>query len=277
MKSLQWLLSFATALAVAVFMALSVGGCKDKSTNPPEDLTVPDDIFPLVPGRQIEYNGYLTQNDTETKIANSDSGYYTKWSLFGTTKLSTVFGPLVPAGTTPDSGFLVKDTTKIPRFGVASKFTPIFVSYDPTTAKYLFFTNLGYFYRAFQIKASGQTTIRSDSLRWITLADPRVKLNNEFTSFGPESFSGTVSGSPATVVLTIKGKWEGKETITVGSTAYETFRLVVTRTVTLGTTTIAGGPTAKLWVAKGIGPVQMHLYGDAETHGNFRKMTAKNF
>ncbi len=276
MKAFKTMLTVGLVFVVAVSMALTVNGCKEKTTAPPVvDLTVPDDIFPLVSGRFIEYNGYLTQNDTETKIAASEATYYTKWSIGTSIPITAVF-PSPPFTVPSGNGVLVRDTTRIPGIGLTFRFTPVFVKYDSTTAEYQYLTNLGLFYRTFAIRTTGTTNTRADSLRFIFLAKPRAKIGNEFTAFD-ENFSGTVSGSPATITLKITGKFEAKEDLVIGTTTYNTYRVVISRIISLGATPIATGVTAKLWVVKGVGPVKMWLYGDAENSGHFRTMTNKNF
>ncbi|MBU2444381.1 MAG: hypothetical protein KJ666_02245 [Bacteroidetes bacterium] len=254
----------------------SITSCT-KSEDPvsPPDTSVPATIFPLVANRQIEYNGWLTQNDTETKIAPSEAGFYSKWFIHGTVPVNAIF-PNPPFTNLSGFASLIRDTTKIPGVGVASKFTPFLIRYDSANASYDFLTNIGFFYRTFKVYTTGTTNIKVDSLRWIKLADTKSGLNKEFTAFD-ETFTGVVGTASVQVRLQVLGNFEAKETITVGTTSYETYRLVAKRKVFIGTTLAAEGLTAKLWLVNNVGPIQILLIGDAESHGKFQKMTAKNF
>lgn len=269
---------FVRSLRVGMVAAMAlffVAGCEKDSPTETTDTTIPDNIFPLTAGRVISYNGYLTQNDTETKISASEAGYSTTWSITTKIPVAAVF-PNPPFNVT-GSAYLIRDTTKVPGVGVTSKFTPVFADYDSTTGAYTYMTNLGFFYRTFQVKSSGLTTIKNDSLRFIVLANPRAGMGGTFTCLD-ENFSGSVAGTPTTVNLKITGTWGSeKQTVTGGGATYEAYYLEIRRVVTIGTTPVATGLTAKLWVVPGVGPVKMHLIGDAESHGNYRVISGKNF
>jgi len=277
-------LSLIMACVIVIGMALFVSSCKktEDTVGPGISTVVPDSLFPLIAGRVINFNGYLSQNDTETKITASETGYFTRWTLSGTLPLTAVLGGL---GTGLGNGFFIKDSTYIagtdtlrnPKVLPGSKITPLFIRYDSVTAKYSYLTNLGYFYRTFQIKLPGVTTIRSDSLRWITLADPRSGIGTSFKALPDENFSGTVSGTAATITLVINGVFEAQETLNIGGTNYDTYRLAASRVVTLGSTQIATGTTAKVWLQPGKGIVKIYLYGDAESHGRFFTMTTRTY
>ena len=263
------------AAMVAALTVLFVAGCEKDSTTEPADTTIPDNIFPLTAGRVISYNGYLTQNDTETKIAASEAGYSTTWSIATKIPVTAVFPN--PPFNVSGSAYLIRDTTKVPGVGVAMKFTPVFANYDSATGAYTYMTNLGFFYRTFQVKAAGSANIANDSLRFIVLANPRAGLGGTFTCFD-ENFSGSVAGTPATINLKITGTWgTAKQSVTGGGVTYEAYYLEIRRVVTIGSTPVATGLTAKLWVVPGVGPVKMHLIGDSESHGNYRVITGKNF
>lgn len=267
-RSLRMLSIVGTAL-------LALAGCDKDSSTEPTDTNIPDNIFPLTAGRVISYSGYLTQNDTETKIAASEAGYSTTWSITTKIPVNAVFPN--PPFNVSGNAVLIRDTTKVPGVGVTMKFTPVFVDFDSSTGAYTYLTNLGFFYRTFQVKAAGATTIRSDSLRFIVLANPRAGMGGTFTCLD-ETFAGTVAGSAANVNLKITGTWaSAKQSLTAGGATYETYYLEIRRVVTIAGTPVATGLTAKLWVAAGVGPVKMHLIGDTETHGNYRVISGKNF
>ena len=270
--NLRTVFMWSIVAVVFVSMAVFVAGCKDDETSGPSVTPVPDNIFPLVAGHYFEYNGWLTQNDTETKIAASEATYYAKWTIGTTIPVTAIFPN--PPFTVTGSAVLVYDTTKIPGIGVTSKFTPVFVKYDTANAQYEYLTNIGLFYRTFQVKSGAN--IRNDSLRFIILAKPRSGIGVKFECFN-ETFDGTVSGVASPVTLKITGEFVRTEVVTVGSTDYSAYYVEISRLITVGTTPVATGVTAKLWVVENVGPVKMHLIGDAENHGNYRVMTSKNF
>jgi hypothetical protein len=107
------------------------------------------------------------------------------------------------------------------------------------------------------------------------LAKPSAGVGVEWVAFN-ETFTSAVIGL---VRLEIKAEFEAKETLTAASTDWVTYRLVATRRVYLGTSTtsISTNPTAKLWMAEGVGPIQIELRGDAESNGKRQTLTAKNF
>lgn len=263
------------AVTFAALAMLFVAGCEKENSAEISITVIPDDIFPLTSGRVITYSGYLTQNDTETKIAASEAGYSTSWSITTKIPVTAVFPN--PPFNVSGSAYLIRDTTRVPGVGVAMKFTPVFADYDSASGAYRYMTNLGFFYRTFQVKAAGSANIQSDSLRFIVLANPRAGMGGTFTCLD-ENFSGSVAGTPATVNLKITGTWgTTKQTVTGGGVSYEAYYLEIRRVITIAGTPVATGLTAKLWVVPGVGPVQMHLIGDAESHGNYRVISGKNF
>lgn len=260
---------------IALSALLVLAGCEKDSATDPLDTAIPDNIFPLTAGRVISYSGYLTQNDTETKITASEAGYSTSWTIASKIPVTAIFPN--PPFNVSGSAYLIRDTTKVPGVGVAFKFTPVFADFDSASGEYKYMTNLGFFYRTFQVKQAGSADIRNDSLRFIVLANPRAGLGGTFTCFD-ESFSGTVAGTAATVNLKITGTWgSAKQSVTGGGATYEAYYLEIRRVVSIAGTPVATGLTAKIWLVPGVGPVQMHLIGDAESHGNYRVISSKNF
>lgn len=242
-----------------------INGCKDEDTTtpPPEDLTVPSAIFPLTAGRVIVYNsGTLLVNDSETPLTGSEVNFQSSWIIAGKTTFP------IPPYTTPTA---ILDTTKTLGMTLPRTFM---IHRDTTTNVFYFLTNLGYFFRSQNIKAT-DTTYRADSLRWIALAKPSEGLKKKWTAFS-ETFTSATLGS---VKLEIIGEFEAKESLTAAGTTYATYRLVATRNVYLGTSTspVSTGVTAKLWMVENLGPVKIELRGDAESHGKRQTMTGKNF
>ena len=284
MNRTKTFLYFAFALSVMFSMMVFVNGCKkDEATGPGEDLTVPNDVFPLIATRRFDYTGYFTTIDTEIPIAGTSAFYSTSWTLGSSvTPLSAVFGSTYAAIVSAANGgrtsaSLVNDST-LTAPGGAMKFTPVFAYYDSTNADYYYMTNLGLFFRSSRIKLPSDTTkIRIDSLRFIKLASPKVGIGGTFTSFEENFVSYSNPAAPTTINLAITGKWESKTDVTVNGLTFSTYYLVISRTAKVGSVTVSGGVTAKLWLAKGIGPVKMFLVGDAENPGNYRELKTKNF
>ncbi len=277
---------FGAAMLIAM---LAFNGCKkDDAVVTPVDKTVPNDVFPLIATHRFDYSGYFTNQDTETPIAGTSAFYSNSWTLGGNTPFSAIFGATYGGLISANNGgktsaSLIYDTTLIAPplipAGSVKKFTPIFAYYDTATTDYYYMTNLGLFFRSSRItKSATDTTIRSDSLRFIKLASPKAGIGGEFTSFQQSYISYSNPLAPTTIDLTITGKWDSKVDVTVnGTTYYSTYYLVISRVAKVGTAQVAGGVTARLWLAKGIGPVKMFLAGDAEAPGNFRELKTKNF
>jgi len=253
-------------IAGLFFTSLSYMGCKDEdsgTTNPPAtDTSVPKEIFPLVPGRVIEYNsGTLLSFDSSTPIAGSEIGYQSKWIIAGPT-------PYLPPYTSPTA---IIDTTKTLGLTLLRTFL---IHRDTTANIYYFLTNLGYFFRSQNIQ-DGTGSIRGDSLRWIALAKPGEGLKKKWIAFS-ESFTSATIGA---VKLEITGEFEEKESLTAAGSTYTTYRTVATRNIFLGTSTtpVSTGITARLWMVENVGPIKIELRGDAESHGKLQTMTGKNF
>ncbi len=275
-KTLYTLLSAAMLIALFAF-----NGCKDKITDP-VDKTIPNDVFPLTAGNRFEYSGYFTNADTEVPLAGTSAFYNSTWLLGNpATPFSAVFGPTYGALVSANNGgrtsaSLIRDST-LTAPGGTRKFTPIFAYYDSASADYYYMTNLGLFFRGSVIRDSATGGIRRDSLKFIKLASPRAGIGGSFESFQQNYVSYSNPTAPTTINLTVTGKWDSKVDVVVNGVTYPAYYLIISRTAKVGTATVAGGITAKLWLVKGIGPVKMFLAGDAEAPGNYRELKSKNF
>jgi hypothetical protein len=256
---------FFILMMLGVLSLFLILGC-DEDETPVEDDTpdpVPANIFPLTTGHVIVYNeGTLLNLDTDVPIAGTEVGYQSKW---------IIAGQVAPGPAPYTMPTVILDTTTVLGNTVGR---PFLAHLETTPNDYYFLTNLGYFFRSQQILDSN-SAVRSDSLRWILLANPSSGVGVEWVAFN-ETFTSAVAGQ---LRLEIKAEFEGTETINAGGTNYTTYRLVATRRVYLGssTTSISTAVTAKLWMAENIGPIQIELRGDAESNGKRQKMTAKNF
>ena len=249
-----------------LFTFLICGCSEDESPIDKTPDPVPANIFPLTPGNVLIYNsGTLLNLDTDVPIAGTEIGFESKWIIAG----KVAPGP--PPYTQPT---VILDTTVV----LGQTVPRTFLAHLEGTNEYYFLTNLGYFFRSQKIYTTpGDSTsgIRADSLRWILLAKPSAGVGVEWVAFN-ETFTSAVIGL---VRLEIKAAFEAKETLTAAGTDWVTYRLVATRRVYLGTSTtsISTNPTAKLWMAEGVGPIQIELRGDAESNGKRQTLTAKNF
>jgi hypothetical protein len=280
MKKVLFTLLYAGALvSVSLF-----NGCKDEETTKPvEDKTVPNDIFPLTAGHRFDYSGYFTTQDTETPIPGTSSFYSTSWTIGSpATPLAAVFGANYGAIVSANNGgrttaSLIYDST-LTAPGGATKFTPVFAYYDSASTDYYYMSNLGLFFRGSRIyKSASDTTVRIDSLRFIKLASPKAGIGGTFTCFEENFVSYSNPVAPTTIKLSITGQWKSKQDITVNGVTYSTYYLEISRVASVGGQAVSSGITAKLWLAKGIGPVKMLLIGDVETPGNYRELKSKNF
>jgi hypothetical protein len=256
-------------LAPLIFF-LFFAGCKDNPVDPPPSEEVPKNLFPLVPGRVIVFGeGYLTHEATDSMIAGTNTTFSSQWIIAGP---STV----IPHPSLPVT--VVLDTTSVTAMNLVRGRT-FFIAQDTATGNFDFLTNLGLFYRDYKITAvAGDTTssIRADSLKWITLAKASEGLNKTWNAFD-ETFTGIYTGQTVQITLVIEARFEAKETITAGGVSYESYRLNATRKAYLGGNLVSTGITAVIWLVPDVGPIQMFLAGDAEAPGKWMKMTAKNF
>jgi hypothetical protein len=271
--------------AMVLIAVLFVSGCKkdETTTTPTVDKTIPADVFPLTRGNQFVYTGWFTTQDTETPVAGSSSFYRTSWTIINVdTPLAKVYGPLYNASKSGGrtNAALILDSTLVNPSPAVYKLTPVAAYKDAATNDYFYLTNLGLFFRQSVVKDSASAAkVRGDSLRFIKLASPNAGLGAEFKCF-EETFTSYANPQAATpITLTITGKWADKtEDVTVNGTTFTgTYPIVISRVAKAGTTVVSTGITARIWLAKGIGPVKMFLVGDAEVPGNYRELKSKNF
>lgn len=250
----------------SVIITLTITGCKKDDSNPTNGGTpdpVPANIFPLTPGNALIYNnGNLLHADSDSAIAGTSTGFQSKW---------IILGKVAPGPAPYTSPTVIRDTTIVAgQTGVRT----FMAHHDTTNNEFWFLTNLGYFFRSQQINDSNGN-VRGDSLRWILLAKPSAGVGVEWVAFN-ETFTSALVGQ---VRLEIKAAFEAKENLAAAGTTFDTYRLVSTRRVYLGssTTSISTGITARLWMAENVGPVKIELRGDAESNGKIQTLTGKNF
>lgn len=277
-KSLFTLFCLVSLTSIALF-----NGCKkDEDPLTPQE-TVPNDVFPLTAGHSFQYSGYFTYQDTDSILSASASFYSSTWTVMSAdTPLANVYGSGLatliaskPNGKA-NAALIIDRTLAVPPS--TYKTTPVAAYYDNTGGSYYYLTNLGLFFRSSVIKESATATgVRNDSLRFINLAFTGKKIGESFTCFEENFVSYSNPQAPTTINLKITGTWVSKQDVTVNGMSFTTYYLLITRVASVGSLTVSSGNTAKIWLAKGIGPVKMHLYGDAEVPGNYRELKSKNF
>jgi len=268
MKSKSMYFLLAVFGIIGTVFVITTGGCKKEGTTQPPVITpITDDLYPLIVGRQITYSGFLRDPATDTNITATGAFYMTKWLVVDT-------NAAVPIGGT--SNLLLDSTHVSPGVWVR---TPIFIRRTPPTgsANFSFLQNIGPFYRRFYVE-------RGDSIRWILIAKLDAGMNNEWTAFdstwttSPNALPPIPPNTP--VRLQIVGKFEGRETLTLGGQTFnDTYKLTTRRKIYLGgsSTPSVDAPTATIWLAPNIGPVKMILNADGESYGHFREYTSRNF
>lgn len=243
-----------------LFLIFFLPGCDEDSTSPEETQPINDDLFPMIIGRQITYNGFLRDATTDENIT-AFTQYMATWSVVSNDTAT-------PAGGTSN---LIMDSTLAPT-GLANPpvawvQTPFFIRRSPPTgtANFSFLQNLGPFYRRFNIQLT-------DTLRWIDLAQLDKGVNNEFTAF--DSTWATASGN---IQLLIVGNFEPNISISVNGQDFTTYLLTTRRRIFADGVLITEAPTASLWLAEDIGPVKMIINADGENFGHYRELLNKNF
>lgn len=256
-----------TFLVFGAVLSLTITGCKKEESNPTDgggtSDPVPANIFPLTPGNVLMFNsGNLLHADSDSAIAGTSTGFQSKW---------IIAGKVAPGPAPYTQPTLIIDTTIVAGQTARRNFL---AHHDTVSNEFWFLTNLGYFFRSQQINGT-DGNVRGDSLRWILLAKPSAGIGVEWVSFN-ETFTSALVGP---VRLEIKAAFEAKETLAAAGTTFETYRLVSTRRVYLGTSTtsISTGITARLWMVDNVGPVKIELRGDAESNGKVQTLTGKNF
>lgn len=256
---------FLPVLFVFFFMLtlVSYSGCSsDDTTAPPVVTPITEDLFPLTPGNQITYTGFLRTVGSDTNIT-SFTAYQSKWTVISNSTPTPVGG----------TANLVLDSTLVPT-GIANPpvawvANPLLIRRSPATGSgnFSFMQNIASFYRSFNIQ-------RTDTLRFFDLAQMDKGMNNTFTAF-----DSTFTTSTGEVRLQVIGTFEGRETLTLAGETFNTYRLVTKRQIYLGGSTTPNiiANTATLWLAAGIGPVKMILNADPENFGHFREYSGRNF
>lgn len=236
-------------------------GCDTTEPKGPDPIT--EDLFPLTIGRQIVYSGFLRARDVDTNITATGAVFEARMLVASNNQATPVGG----------TSHLLLDSMRVPT-GIPTpptfwKITHYFVKKDQPTGphSFSFLTGIGSFYRRF-----GMGT-RTDTLKWILLADMKAGLDNEWIGF-----DSTWTSPAGLVRLQIVGKFT-KETITAGGQTFSTYKATATRKIYLGGSATASvvAPTATIWLAPNIGIVQFIFNADTESPGFTRYFKSKNF
>jgi hypothetical protein len=218
---------------------------------------ITSDLFPLVLGHKFTFKGYAIAT-TGLPLADPMQRYQTIWTIG-------------PAGPFPGSTVIVDSTRFIhPTLGEIGVARNLIIVKNPVTGEYLFAQTLGPFFRAFNIP-------RVDTVRLVSIAKPEVGIGGTWTSFD----SSYVDGTGATIRLEILGEVEDGEVITDSSgagTTYETIRFRTWRRISVNSAVVVdNATTSKIWLRKGVGPIQVLIAQDTENFGHFRTLSDKNF
>lgn len=264
MKVFKAALMVGLALTVAIGMALTSSGCKEKTTQPKVE-PINEDLFPLIVGHKITYTGFLRQDTTDAEIT-AFTAYQAKWTILTNSQPDPYGG--APATVINDSTFVPSGVTTPPAVWRSNNL--LIRRASPTgTSNIEFLNDLGLFYRTFGIA-------RTDSLKWMTIAQLDKGVGVEFTVFDQ-----TFTGATGNVRLVVWGKFSGKEPKTIGGVTWNPYKLELGRRVYLGTsqTPATQGPTATFWLEPNVGPVAMILNaGGARGYfGHTRNYASKNF
>jgi hypothetical protein len=224
-------------------------------------------IFPLVNGHSYVYAGYATNTSSNGggRLPDPNNIYRTRWSLIG-----PLPGPIPPAGS-----FSIQDSTTLHLGTTDTTVTRTLVIIpNPVTGTFTFFQTLGPFFRALGITPPGGPT---DTVRAVTIVDPRVGIGGTWTPFD----STYTNAQSSTVRLQIIGTLEGGDQITDSSaqrTTRDALRFVTRRNIWVGSSQVVSNAiTARIWLSRDIGPVQVHIAEDTENIGHFRVMKEKSF
>lgn len=267
MKAFKTMLVVGLVFAIAIPMALTVNGCKEKTTEPPKIVPITEDVFPLTVGRKITYSGMLRQDTTDVEVTASAAVYIAKWTIL-TNSQPDPFGGAAAT--------VINDSTQVPT-GVTTppiiwRVSSLLIRRaSPTgTSNIEFINDIALFYRTFGI------ALTRDTLRWMTIAQLDQGLDKEFIVFNE-----TFTGATGPVRLLVWGKFSAKSSLTIGGTTFNPYKLELGRRVYLGTSTepATQGPTATFWLEPNVGPVKMILNaGGAKGYfGHTRNFSAKNF
>jgi hypothetical protein len=221
-------------------------------------------IFPLQNGNRYIYGGYAinTSANGSTRIPDPGNVYLTSWTLIG-----PLPGPNPPAGS-----FAIRDTTRRPNAtSDTTEVRSLVIIRNPLTGSFTFLQTLGPFFRALGVLPLGRT----DTVRAVVIADPSLGIGGTWTGF--DSTYQNATGSQ--VRLQIVGSLEAGETITDSTGAtHDALRFRTHRNVFVGSSqVVSNATTARIWLVRNVGPVQVHIAEDTENIGHFRVLENRNF
>lgn len=250
-------------ILLAAGFLLTVSSCKkDNPAAPVRGEQVTGDLFPLVLGHKLTFNGYIRHAVNDTNITATGAYYQGRMTIVsnstptpvgGTSHLISDSSLVSPAPVWVPSGFYIRRTTT-------------------TSGDFRFLTNLGRFYRSFGISSP-------DSLKWVLLVKEGSYVKADKFDESWTAYDSTFAGSTGPVKLVIKGEFIAKETITLNGVSYTAYKLEAKRYIYLGTSTTPAvqGATATIWLQAGLGIVKFIYNSDGETSGFERNLLTKNF
>lgn len=250
---------------LAALYLMTVTSCKKETTQPAKEQ-VTGDMYPLINGNKIRFNGYIRHAQNDTNITATGAYYQARMTVFtaGFPPLPSFVAPL--AGTTyfiQDSSLVVAPSTwNVSGFYVKRS--------AATSGDIWFLTNAGRFYRTLGVYPG-----RIDSLKWVLLVKEGAFIGESWVAFDSSYTSSTVGSAR----LRVDCVFEGKVSITVNSQTFEAYKLVATRKVYAGgsSTPLQEGSTATIWLVPNVGIVKFIYNSDGETPGFERNYLSRNF
>ncbi|MFO7446011.1 MAG: hypothetical protein R6W90_06565 [Ignavibacteriaceae bacterium] len=241
-------------LIVVFFMlaASVIAGCGDDNPSEPEVQAINEDLFPLVIGRQLVYNGYLRDPGTDQNNT-SFTAYQAKW---------TVASNAIPSPTGGTAN-LILDSTFAPVGWVA---TPIIIKRNSPTGNgdMSVLQSIGSLYRTIGISSA-------DSLKWMDLRFDKG-FDTDFTAFDT-----TLTLQQGTVRLHCVSRLKPNVSVTVNGQTYNTYELSTKAAAYVNGNLYEEKPFATFWFAPNIGPVKMIINAKGDTPGHYRELVSKNF
>lgn len=253
----------ALLLFLVAGMLIVVPGCK-KTTDPEDAEQVTGDLFPLIGGHKLTFNGFIRHAVNDTNIT-ATGAFYT-----GIMTVLPAAPPLPPnVAAIPGTTYFISDSSLVnpPNTWVVSGF--YIKRTSTTTGDIYFLTNAGRFYRTTGVVG------RTDSLKWILLVKENATVGESWVAFDSTYTSAAVGTSR----LKIDCVFAGRADIVINGQTYSAYELTATRSVFVGgsSTPVSQGATASVWLVPTLGIVKFVFNSDGETPGFDRRLLSKNF
>jgi hypothetical protein len=245
------------AFFIAVFLVISIAGCKKDSSPTDSSATISGDLFPIVQGHLYVYNEYTTDVQGN-KIAGTDH------------RVSTKVGPSVTiAGA---SGNILIDSIYLPN----GQFSTL----DTTNAARKGADGTIYFILPSDLLADFPVAIALPTV-WLPFFQPSAGVGTSYTIFTLDT-TVTYQSVQLQLQLTLTGVINQKESVAVPAGTYSAYRgeLNFSLNAVSGSVTwySQSGNVLKMWLYEDVGPVKTSwsALGTA-TNGSIQELVSKNF